>query len=73
MRMRSQGGQLALKAELDGDTVDFRAAMEVAREKRVLWTAALKIQLARRAKMARKTLRRRKEERDEMAAAETEP
>lgn len=59
LRMRSQGGSLAMKAQLEGN-VDFGAAMAAAHEKRVAWAAALKIQLARRAKIARQRLRDRR-------------
>ena len=55
LRMRSQGGSLAMKAQLEGN-VDFGATMAAAHEKRVAWAAALKIQLARRAKTARRRL-----------------
>ena len=71
LRMRSQGSRLSLKAELDGG-VDFTAAIEIAREKRVLWTAALKIQMARRAKAARAAVRQRREEKEAEGRAQVE-
>ena len=63
LRMRSQGGRLLMKATLEGG-VDFGAAMAAAHEKRVSWAAALKIQLARRAKLARRTMREKMEARE---------
>ena len=67
LRMRSQGGRLAMKATLEGG-LDFGATMAAAHEKRVSWAAALKIQLARRAKLARRAMRVRREAREALEA-----
>ena len=65
LKMRTKGVELKLKAELS-ENVDFAAALEIAKAKKIVWAAALKIQMARRIKIARK---RMQEQRERMIAA----
>lgn len=57
--LRLSGIELSMRAEMG--EIDFGAALEIAQAKKVLWAAALKIQMARRARKARQELAARRQ------------
>jgi hypothetical protein len=60
LKQRTKGAELKLKAEL-GEGVDFDEVIEIAGAKKIIWAAAIKIQMCRRLKVARRKVQERRD------------